>query len=82
MATGPSSDPAEDGSRTQASSPAKIADLINRYFVSIFISGPVTRKLVDEEDAGPNVDLALSDLTLTVTQSESSQTTQEASSLV
>ena len=68
MATSPSSDPADDGSRTQASSPAKIADLFNRYFVSVFICGPVTRKLVDEEDAGPNVDLVLPDLTLTVTQ--------------
>ena len=36
--------------------------------MSVFICGPVTRKLVDEEDAGPNVDLALSDLTLTLTQ--------------
>ena len=34
----------------------------------MFTSDPVTCKLVDEEDAGPNVDLTLSDLTLTVTQ--------------
>ena len=34
----------------------------------MFTSDPVTCKLVDEEDAGPKVDLTLSDLTLTVTQ--------------
>ena len=34
----------------------------------MFTSDPVTCKLVDDEDAGPNVDLTLSDLTLTVTQ--------------
>ena len=38
------------------------------YFVSVFTSDPVTYKLVEEEDAGPNVDLTLSNLTLTVTQ--------------
>jgi len=34
----------------------------------VFTSDPVTCKSVDEEDAGPNADLTLSDLTLTVTQ--------------
>lgn len=68
MATGPSGIPADGGSRTQASSPAEIVDLFNRYFVSVFTSDPVTCKLVDEEDTGPNVDLTLSDLALTVTQ--------------
>ena len=68
MVTGPSGDRADDGSKTQASCPAEIADLFNRYFVSVFTSGPVTSKLVDEEDAGSNVDLTLSDLTLPVTQ--------------
>ena len=34
----------------------------------VFTSDPVTCKSVDEEDAGPNVDLTLSDLTLTVSQ--------------
>ena len=33
MAIGPSSDPADGRSRTQASSPAEIVDLFNRYFV-------------------------------------------------
>ena len=68
MATGPSGDPADSGNRTQASSPAEIVDLFNRYFVLVFTSDSVTCKLVDEEDAGHNVDLTLSDLTLTVTQ--------------
>ena len=36
--------------------------------MSVFTSDPVTCKSVDEEDAGPNVDLTLSDLTLTVSQ--------------
>ena len=67
MATGASGDPADDGRRIQASSPTEIVDLFNRYFVSVFTSDPVTCKSVDEEDAGPNVDLMLSDLTLTVT---------------
>ena len=68
MTTGPSDIPAEGGSRTQASSPAEIVDLFNRYFVSVFTSDPVTCKLVDEEDSGFNVDLTLSDFALTVTQ--------------
>ena len=68
MATGPSEDPAADGRRIHASSPTEIVDLFNRYFVSVFTSDPVTCKSVDEEDAGPNVDLTLSDLTLTVSQ--------------
>ena len=68
MATGPSGDPAADGRRIHASSPTEIVDLFNRYFVSVFTSDPVTCKSVDEEDAGPNVDLTLSDLTLTVSQ--------------
>ena len=68
MATGASGDPADDGRRIQSSSPTEIADLFNRYFMSVFTSDPVTCKSVDEEDAGPNVDLTLSDLTLTVTQ--------------
>jgi len=68
MTTGPSGIPADGGSRTQASSPAEIVDLFNRYFVSVFTSDPVTCKLVDEEDAGRNVDLTLLDLALTVTQ--------------
>ena len=36
--------------------------------MSVFTSDPVTCKSVEEEDAGPNVDLTLSDLTLTVSQ--------------
>ena len=68
MTTGPSGVPADGGSRTQASSPAEIVDLFNRYFVSVFTSDPVTCKLVDEEDSGFNVDLTLSDFALTVTQ--------------
>ena len=36
--------------------------------MSVFTSDPVTCKLVEDEDAGPNFDLTLSDLTLTVTQ--------------
>ena len=36
--------------------------------MSVFTSDPATCKLVEEEDAGPNVDLTLSDLTLTATQ--------------
>ena len=41
MTTGPSGIPADGGSRTQASSPAEIVDLFNRYFVS----DPVTVEL-------------------------------------
>ena len=51
MATGPSGDPADGRNRIQASSPAEIVDLFNRYFVSVFTSDPVTCKLVDEGDA-------------------------------
>ena len=69
MAIGLSSDPADGRSRTQASSPAEIVDLFNRYFVSVFTSDPVTCKLVDEEDSGFNVDLTLSDFALTVLKS-------------
>ena len=68
MATGASGDPADDRRRIQASSPTEIVDLFNRYFVSVFTSDPVTCKSVDKQDAGPDVDLMLSDLTLTVTQ--------------
>ena len=67
MATGSSSELADNWSRIQASSPPEIVELFNRYFVSVFTSDPVTHKSVDEEDAGPNVDLMLSDLTLMVT---------------
>ena len=49
--------PAADGRRIHASSPTEIVDLFNRYFVSVFNSDTVTCKSVDEEDAGPNVDL-------------------------
>ena len=68
MATGPSRDPAADRRRIQASSPTEIVDLFNHYFVSVFTSDPVTCKSVDEEDAGPNVDLTLSAWSLTVSQ--------------
>ena len=68
MATDPSGEPADVGSRIQASSPAEIVELFNRYFVSVFTSDPVTCNSADEEYAGPNVDLTLSDLTPTVTQ--------------
>ena len=69
MATDPSGEPADIASRIQASSPAEIVELFNRYFVSVFTSDPVTCNSANEEYAGPNVDLTLSDwLTLTVTQ--------------
>lgn len=68
MATDPSGEPADVGSRIQASSPAEIVELFNRYFVSVFSSDPVTCNSADEEYAEPNVDLTLSDLTLTVTR--------------
>ena len=68
MATDPSGELPNVGSRIQASSHAEIVELFNRYFVSVFKSDPVTCNSADEAYAGPNVDLTLSDLTLTVTQ--------------
>ena len=40
MATDPSGEPADVGRRIQASSPAEIFDMFNRYFVSVFASDP------------------------------------------
>ena len=48
MATDPSGELPNVGSRIQASSHAEIVELFNRYFVSVFKSDPVTCNSADE----------------------------------
>ena len=56
MATDPSGESADVGSRIQASSPTEIVEQSNQHFVSVFKFDPVTCNSADEEYAGPNVD--------------------------
>ena len=79
MATDPSGESADVGSRIQASSPSEIVEQFNHHFVSVFEFDLVTCNSADEEYAGSNVDVTLSDLTLTVTQVLDVLTTLDAS---
>ncbi|RMX59070.1 hypothetical protein pdam_00009976 [Pocillopora damicornis] len=56
MATDPSGESADVGSRIQASSPSEIVEQFNHHFVSVFEFDLVTCNSADEEYAGSNVD--------------------------